>query len=38
MKYIVMRTNLRTLISDYYIGGGGFLLDASFAKTYNTKE
>lgn len=38
MKYIVMRTNLRTLVSDYYIGGGAFMLDASFAKKYNTKE
>lgn len=38
MKYIVMRTNLHTLVSDYYIGGGAFLLDVSFAKTYNTKE
>lgn len=38
MKYIVMRTNLHTLISDYYIGGGAFMPDISFAKKYNTKE
>jgi hypothetical protein len=38
MKYIVMRTNLRTLVSDYYIGGGAFMTDISFAKTYNTKD
>ena len=38
MKYIVMRTNMHTLISDYYIGGGAFITDISFAKTYNTKE
>lgn len=38
MKYIVMRTNLRTLVSDYYIGGGAFILDVAFAKTYDTKE
>lgn len=33
-----MRTNLRTLVSDYYIGGGAFMPDDSFAKKYNTKE
>ena len=33
-----MRTNLHTLISDYYIGGGTFMADISFAKTYNTRE
>ena len=33
-----MRTNLHTLISDYYIGGGAFMTDISFAKTYKTKE
>lgn len=38
MKFIVMRTNLRTLITDYYIGGGAFIRDVSFAKTYDTKE
>ncbi len=38
MKYIVMRTNPHTLMSDYYIGGGTFITDISFAKTYNTKE
>lgn len=38
MKYIVMRTNMHTLISDYYIGGGAFMTDISFAKTYSTKE
>lgn len=38
MKYIVMRTNLHTLISDYYIGSGVFMVDISFAKIYNTKE
>lgn len=38
MKYILMRTNLRTLVSDYYIGGGAFTLDHSFAKTYDSKE
>lgn len=38
MKYILMRTNLRTLVSDYYIGGGAFMIDKSFAKTYNTKD
>lgn len=38
MKYIVMRTNMHTLISDYYIGGGAFMTDISFAKAYNTRE
>ena len=38
MKYIVMRTNMHTLISDYYIGGGAFMTDISFAKEYNTRE
>lgn len=38
MKYIVMRTDLRTLRVDYYIGGGSFMIDISFAKTYNNPD